>query len=93
MPPKNKIKIIHANGSSKISPKCHVCGSWIEHYKNRKNITNPKCCACGKCANVGAHIQLCQHGDWWIVPMCKTCHDNKEGYINKSTPKTHAKQC
>ena len=65
------------NGSSKRSPNCK-CGSWKQHWLKFSGAKEwPTFCSVITCINHaedGGHVQLKPKGDWYIVPLCKSCN-------------------
>lgn len=75
------VKAIDTN--KETAPSCK-CESWLEHWK-KNNQANPNWCfACKKGFTadrmVGGQVfkPHSQDDSTFIVPMCKTCNDNKE---------------
>lgn len=70
--------IAHCSGTSKRSPECKKCGSWINHWeKYTKNSLNSLecCCLCGfGLKEVGAHVKINGYKGEWIIPACKSCN-------------------
>jgi hypothetical protein len=75
----------NVKGSSKKSPKCPNCGSWINHWKklcglDSVSADNQKCAvyACDNPAEDGAHIENNDVSGIYIAPMCHKCNE-KDG--------------
>ena len=66
------MKVKNLNGTSD-NPKC-PCGTWIKHWKNYTNISNPACFedSCKESGTEGAHVQKFDSDmSWYIIPLCK----------------------
>ena len=79
----SKLKVQNRGGTSTRSPKCSVCGPWIEHWYSLKGISfvdrlsGDTCCArCGGEAEVGGHVIKSDSQDKkeYIIPLCNGCN-------------------
>jgi hypothetical protein len=73
------------------SPNVCNCGSWLNHWKNFRNIyaisktllpKQIRCSviSCPNLAELGGHVQKVNSNDkdWYIIPLCDRCN-KKEG--------------
>ncbi|WP_104682782.1 hypothetical protein [Helicobacter felis] len=63
--------------------------SWIEYYKDKSNLSSPKCAqfGCSNSASLGAHVKIRGRRGIWIVPMCSSDNPrtNEEINVKKGT--------
>lgn len=85
--------LLNQNGTSKRSPSCPNCGSWIDHWKriSGKAVPTPGNCAIqgctgrtkdGKLARIeGCHVTIKGHADQrvFIAPICQCCNQKENG--------------
>ena len=85
--------LINKSGTSKTSPCCPNCGSWIDHWEriSGKTVPTPGNCAIqgctgrtkdGKLARIeGCHVTIKGYTDQrvFIAPICQCCNQKGDG--------------
>ena len=80
-------KVQNKRGTATRSPKCNVCGSWIEHWFNKTGASAltrifTSYARCKNSTDVeGAHVVLSNNpnGPEYIVPLCHECNTKDYG--------------
>lgn len=86
--------ITHCSGTSIRSPKCRVCGSWINHWENYSENSLECCCLCDGEKEVGAHVKIDGLNGEWIIPTSNSCNvEGNEDEIMYDVDAVSAIQC
>ena len=81
------MKVQNTPGTAKRSPKCRVCGPWIDHWFNKTDASffDRAFLRCARCHNSmiveGGHVVKSSdpNGPEYIVPLCHECNTKDVG--------------